>query len=208
MVSRPIIQKITVAHSAQATGEKCPVTAIQPLAAAAPFHAGRDTGLASIRPKISEGLPRQDLPPVIPSWEDFARALAWGSAAGVLDPPAQWWWELRPHVRYGTLEIRVPDTQATVADAEAVAATLPGTGAPAAPVRGAVAEGGAITLGPAVFDDLGRLVELSGVRVHSAQADLWRAPVDNERATTADPRANSRIKSQAMIQAKISPMVA
>ncbi|GAB2540527.1 glycoside hydrolase family 2 TIM barrel-domain containing protein [Brachybacterium huguangmaarense] len=72
-------------------------------------------------------------------------------------------------------------------DAEAVAATLPGTGAPVAPVRGAVAEGGAITLGPAVFDDLGRLVELSGVRVHSAQADLWRAPVDNERATTADP---------------------
>ena len=36
MVSRPIIQKITVAHSAQATGEKCPVTAIQPPAAAAP----------------------------------------------------------------------------------------------------------------------------------------------------------------------------
>jgi carboxylate-amine ligase len=33
-----------------------------------------------------------------------------------------WWWELRPHPGYGTLEIRVPDTQSSVADAVAVAA--------------------------------------------------------------------------------------
>jgi carboxylate-amine ligase len=102
---------------------RCYLPELAALAANAPFHEGRDTGLASVRPKISEGLPRQGMPPRIESWEWFARELGWGAAAGVIEPPAAWWWELRPHVRYGTLELRVPDTQTTLAHAGAVAAT-------------------------------------------------------------------------------------
>jgi carboxylate-amine ligase len=93
------------------------------LAAAAPFHGGRDSGLASVRPTICDLLPRQGVPPVIPSWEHFAGELAWGAAAGAVPEPRRWWWELRPHVAYGTLELRVPDTQPTIASAAAVAAT-------------------------------------------------------------------------------------
>jgi glutamate---cysteine ligase / carboxylate-amine ligase len=92
------------------------------LAASAPFHGGSDTGLASIRPKLSEELPRQGVPPAIDSWEAFAGALGWGAAADVVPDPGVWWWELRPHPRWGTLELRVPDAQATVNDAGAVAA--------------------------------------------------------------------------------------
>lgn len=84
------------------------------LAAHAPFHGGRDTGLASIRPTIARHLPRQGVPPPLPSWEAYADALA------TLDDPSSWWWELRPHPVHGTLEIRVPDAQATVAEAQAV----------------------------------------------------------------------------------------
>ncbi len=54
------------------------------LAANAPFHDGRDTGMASIRPKIGEQLPRQGIPPAIASWEAFAEALAWGAASGAV----------------------------------------------------------------------------------------------------------------------------
>ena len=86
------------------------------LAANAPFHDGRDIGLASIRPTIATLLPRQGVPPALPSWGAYATALA------TLDDPAAWWWELRPHPFHGTLEIRVPDAQTTVADARAVAA--------------------------------------------------------------------------------------
>ena len=50
------------------------------LAANAPFHAGRDTGLASIRPTIAVYLQRQGVPPHIPSWEWFADALQLGRA--------------------------------------------------------------------------------------------------------------------------------
>jgi carboxylate-amine ligase len=92
------------------------------LAANAPFYAGRDTGLASIRPKACDLLPRQGVPPAIESWEAYAEALRWGERSGALPASGHWWWELRPHLAHGTLELRVPDTQATVADAAAVAA--------------------------------------------------------------------------------------
>jgi carboxylate-amine ligase len=86
------------------------------LAANAPFHAGRDTGLASVRPLIGGLLPRQGVPPPIASWSAFAEMLRW------VGDPRRWWWELRPHPTFGTLEIRVCDTQTTVAEAAAVAA--------------------------------------------------------------------------------------
>jgi carboxylate-amine ligase len=88
------------------------------LAANAPLYAGRDSGLASVRPKISQLLPRQGMPPAIASWEAHAAAL------GLLADPAQWWWELRPHPLHATLEVRVPDTQASVGEAAAVVAVV------------------------------------------------------------------------------------
>src|SRR5215210_3237617 len=95
---------------------------IAALAANAPYYAGRDTGLASVRPKLCDVLPRQGVPPVIQSWDAFVDALRWGFEAGALPTTGRWWWELRPHLTHGTLELRVPDAQATVEDAVAVAA--------------------------------------------------------------------------------------
>jgi carboxylate-amine ligase len=95
---------------------------IAALAANAPFHAGRDTGFASFRPIVAGMLPRQGTPPPIPSWEAWAEDLSWGARTGRVPSPSQWWFELRPHPAFGTLELRVPDTQTTVADAMAVAA--------------------------------------------------------------------------------------
>jgi glutamate---cysteine ligase / carboxylate-amine ligase len=92
------------------------------LAANAPYHQGRDTGLASVRPKIAESLPRQGVPPSFSSWEEYADALRWGAAAGSVPDASAWWWELRPHPLFGTLELRVPDAQTTVAESAAVAA--------------------------------------------------------------------------------------
>jgi carboxylate-amine ligase len=94
------------------------------LAANAPFYEGRDTGLASVRPKLGQLLPRQGVPPPLSSWEDYGQALRWGAAAGALPNPGSWWWELRPHRRFGTLEFRVPDGQTTVSDGGAIAAVI------------------------------------------------------------------------------------
>jgi len=91
------------------------------LASSAPFYEGRDTGFASIRPLICGQLPRQGVPPAFGSWEEFAHALAWGRNTGSVPEPRRWWWELRPHIHFGTLEVRVSDVQATSAASEAVA---------------------------------------------------------------------------------------
>ncbi|HEX8121331.1 MAG TPA: YbdK family carboxylate-amine ligase [Solirubrobacteraceae bacterium] len=83
---------------------------ISALAANGPIFEGRDTVLASKRPAICELLPQQGMPP----------ALTWDSYAAAAVDPARWWWELRPHPAHGTLEVRVPDAQATVEEAAAV----------------------------------------------------------------------------------------
>ncbi len=90
------------------------------LAAAAPFFEGEDTGLASARPIVSGLLPRQGIPPAISSWDAFAAELAWGARTGGLGSPSRWWYELRPHLTHGTLEIRVPDVQPSLAGAAVV----------------------------------------------------------------------------------------
>lgn len=90
---------------------------IAALAANAPYYQGADSGLASVRPGICMLLPRQGVPPHLSSWEHFGAELGWGVEATSLEEFAQWWWELRPHPRYGTLEIRVPDAQTTLAEA-------------------------------------------------------------------------------------------
>jgi len=95
--------------------------ALAALAANAPFYAGRDTGLASVRPAICRLLPRQGIPPAIESWDQLAEDWDWGAASGAVPEPGFWWWELRPHPAFGTLELRVPDAQTTLADASAVA---------------------------------------------------------------------------------------
>lgn len=92
------------------------------LAANAPFYEGRDTGLASVRPKIGELLPRQGVPPAFETWEAYAGALAWGAATGGFPDSSSWWYELRLHPKFGTLELRVPDGQARVGHAAAIAA--------------------------------------------------------------------------------------
>jgi len=94
------------------------------LAANAPFYEGRDSGLASVRPTIAAMLPRQGVPPALGSWEAFERALSWGESAGVLPAKQRWWWELRLHPTFGTIEVRVADTQTTVDESAAYAAVV------------------------------------------------------------------------------------
>ena len=95
---------------------------IAALAANARFHAGRDTGMASMRPMIAENLPRQGLPPPIESWSNLLAELRWGVRSGAMSAPGQWWWEMRPHLAFGTIEVRVPDAQTLIAEAAAVVA--------------------------------------------------------------------------------------
>ena len=96
------------------------------LAGNAPFYDGRDTGLASLRPKLCDLLPRQGVPPPYASWEERADYERWGRRSRLFPDHGEPWWELRPHDELGTIELRVPDTQTTARDAAGVLAFAAG----------------------------------------------------------------------------------
>ena len=91
------------------------------LAANSPFFEGEDTELCSIRPKLLEALSRTGVPPVFPRWADFVAFVDWGRTGGLFPDGSFLWWDLRPHVGFGTLELRVADAQTRVEDAGAIA---------------------------------------------------------------------------------------
>jgi glutamate---cysteine ligase / carboxylate-amine ligase len=79
------------------------------VSANSPFIAGRATGLASNRAEILAQLPRSGAPPIFEGyggWETWIEGLV---ATGLLKDYTQVWWDVRPHPRFGTLEIRMPD---------------------------------------------------------------------------------------------------
>ena len=92
------------------------------LAANSPFLDGRDVGLASARRTLNDAFQRTGVPPAFPTWEALADFVAWGRRGGLFPDWSYFWWELRPHLRYGTLELRATDTQTRLEDALAVAA--------------------------------------------------------------------------------------
>ena len=86
------------------------------LAANAPFVAGKDTGLATVRPMLADALPRQGVGPLLSSWSDLKELVEWGRRTGTIPDPAKLWWECRLNLRLGTIELRAPDAQTSLGD--------------------------------------------------------------------------------------------
>jgi glutamate---cysteine ligase / carboxylate-amine ligase len=105
------------------------------LSANSPYVAGEDTGLRSARAEILALLPRSGAPPAFSSygeWERFVERLV---ELGLADEITRVWWDVRPHPRFGTLEIRIADqptrlemTAAIATLLQAMAARLPADG--------------------------------------------------------------------------------
>jgi carboxylate-amine ligase len=94
------------------------------LGANSAFADGEDTRMASVRPKFNEVFPRSGIPPRFGSWEDVVRFVDWGRSGGLFPDAGHLWWELRPPLLHGTLEVRVADTQTHVEEAAAVVAVV------------------------------------------------------------------------------------
>ncbi|HXD68457.1 MAG TPA: YbdK family carboxylate-amine ligase [Gaiellales bacterium] len=92
------------------------------LAANAPFVAGEDTGLATVRPMLADALPRQGVGPRLPTWSELEQLVEWGRRTGAIPDPAKLWWECRLNLRLGTVELRAPDAQSSLDDDHALIA--------------------------------------------------------------------------------------
>jgi carboxylate-amine ligase len=94
------------------------------LSANSPFWQARPTGLASTRTKVFEAFPRSGLPPAFASWEEFELLVDRGIKAGSFADYTYIWWDLRPHPRLGTIELRICDAQASIGAVEGIVALV------------------------------------------------------------------------------------
>src|SRR4029079_4266838 len=79
------------------------------LSANSPWYAGELTGMASNRAPVLAELPRAGAPPAFSSyaeWEAWVERLV---RLAVTEHYTRICWDVRPHPKLGTLEVRVPD---------------------------------------------------------------------------------------------------
>jgi carboxylate-amine ligase len=96
------------------------------LSANSPYLAGEETGLLSTRAEVLGTLPRSGAPPAFGSyaaWAAFVERVQ-RSGLALTDDYRSFWWDVRPHPMYGTLEIRTPDQPTALARTRAFAELL------------------------------------------------------------------------------------
>jgi glutamate---cysteine ligase / carboxylate-amine ligase len=94
------------------------------LSANSPLWRGEPTGLMSSRVPIFRAFPRVGLPPRFADWADFERRVETLTESGAIDDYTFLWYDVRPHPRLGTIEIRAMDSQTRVEHTIALSALV------------------------------------------------------------------------------------
>jgi carboxylate-amine ligase len=103
------------------------------VSANSPYVDGRDSGLHSARSEIfTRVFPRCGIPEPLGDWASFAEYLDFLLRTRSIVEYTQVWWSLRPHLDFGTVEVRICDAQTTAGESEALAGLLVGCVAQAA----------------------------------------------------------------------------
>lgn len=92
------------------------------VSASSPFWLGADTGLASARSKVFEGLPTAGIPHQLADWGEFEAFMSTLISARAISSIREVWWDIRPHPDFGTVELRICDGTPTMSELAAVAA--------------------------------------------------------------------------------------
>ena len=92
------------------------------LSASSPFWRGEPTGLMSSRQMVFSSFPRSGPPPRFRDYEDYAEVVGQLERTGCIADYTHIWWDIRPHPRLGTIEIRICDAVTRVEDAVAITA--------------------------------------------------------------------------------------
>jgi carboxylate-amine ligase len=94
------------------------------LSANSPYLAGEETGMMSIRAEVLARLPRSGAPPAFRSYADWEEFIDRFERLGMAADYTRFWWDIRPHPRFGTLEIRIPDQPTALERTAALVAVL------------------------------------------------------------------------------------
>ena len=97
------------------------------LSANSPFWQGRDTGLASARTPLFQAFPRVGIPRAFASYADYVDAVDLLIRCDAFPEPTFLWWDVRLQPRFGTVEVRIMDSQWTIEDTAALVALVQAT---------------------------------------------------------------------------------
>jgi carboxylate-amine ligase len=97
-----------------ANGMRVHVPLLLALSANSPFWRADATGLQSTRTPIFRAFPRVGIPPFYKDWEDYERRIGFMKSTKVIQDHTYLWYDVRPHPTFGTVEIRVMDSQTRV----------------------------------------------------------------------------------------------
>ena len=109
-VAVPDEEKVIEAHNR--LSERAPL--LLALSANSPFWQNSATGFESSRVKIFETFPRAGLPPAFPDWSSFEDYVDLMVRSGAMDDYTYCWWDVRPHAGFGTIELRILDSQTSL----------------------------------------------------------------------------------------------
>jgi glutamate---cysteine ligase / carboxylate-amine ligase len=95
------------------------------ISANSPYLDGRDTGLHSARSQsFTRSFPRCGIPDPFGGWAAYRQYIEFLVRTRSIVEFTQVWWSVRPHFRFGTVEVRICDAQASAHESEALAALI------------------------------------------------------------------------------------
>jgi glutamate---cysteine ligase / carboxylate-amine ligase len=89
-----------------------------------PFWRGDQTGLDSTRTPIFRAFPRVGIPPRYDDFEDWSNRIKFMVESRVIRDYTYLWYDVRPHPNFGTVEVRVMDSQTRVEHTLSLAALV------------------------------------------------------------------------------------
>lgn len=92
------------------------------LSASSPFWEGENTGLSSVRSTFFESTPAGGHPPCLSSWQEFEGLFNKMLSSRTIGSHKDLWWDLRPSIDYGTIELRICDVMPTLEENAAIVA--------------------------------------------------------------------------------------
>jgi len=95
------------------------------VSANSPYLDGLDSGLHSARSQsFTKSFPRCGIPDAYATWAEYRSYIDLLLRTRSIVEYTQVWWSVRPHISFGTVEVRICDVQATAAESEALAGLI------------------------------------------------------------------------------------
>ncbi len=95
------------------------------VSASSPFYDGLDSGLHSARTQMfTRSFPRCGVPDHFGGWPAFRQYVEVLERTRSIQEYTQVWWSVRPHLTFGTVEVRICDAQPTATESDALCALV------------------------------------------------------------------------------------